>query len=769
MFNENKTSEIYIDNNLQSIFDIEKIIIDFIKNNVQNLIIFKFSKTELNKINQINFLIDNCLLTYNNTKIKKYFIFLIYFNQIKDNNNNLKNVINEINNSNNIDLRNDLITFLSNNCYQFFIDNLFGKNYEVMEILSMKMMDPALKDLKLIANEIAKSIDEKVSVKYNYFLEKIAKCYYDYIEQKKKSDIINMNFHGLRDFYSIIKSTAKELSKNNEKINDDNNNIYLDSIAMKYIERNFGGLPESVYDLKLKYYQIENNNFDKSKLENNYDIIQNITDNLLDKESRYLLLITKNNLGLDLINYIIENINNKNKNEEKFKTKILTKSTFIKDKDEDYIDNILNIIKNEMQTNNLLILNNFDNLYPHLYDVFNQDFTKIENEYYTKISFGYWNPLENINKNFKIIIVMDEKNLLYENPPFLQRFEKHIFNFDNLLSKEEKKISKQIFDIINEIVKFLKSKNDTKKFLIDLNLEEIEGLVYKYNLIKKNNNDYKMDIKYEILKLFVSRFTEEIISSLLDSGFKENHNDIFTQIIDIYKEKHPSNFIDFLFNKMTMQKNIIYTYSSITEQLSFICKNKNEINSINNINTINDINNINDINDNFSLLNNNNNINDINDNDLMFNENKTAQFYIYTMKTVFEIEPNIIDLIEKSGQNLFNMLSIFEIEKAISDFLQNSYQNLLILKFCKTELDKINQINYLIDNCLSGYNNPKIKKYIVLLIYLNENDDISIVIKNEIKGKISCCHDDSKMDLLTFLSNNCYQILIDKLSGKIKN
>ena len=205
------------------------------------------------------------------------------------------------------------------------------------------MKEPELKDLKFTANEIAKSIDEKISIKYNYFFDKIAKCYYEYIQQKKRDDRIDMNFHGLRDFYNIIKATARELSKNKNNIVNDDNNVYLDSIAMKYIERNFGGLPESVYDFKLKYNQIENNNFDKNKLEFNYDLIKNITDNLLDKESRYLLLITKNNLGLDLINYVVENINNKNLTEKKLKTKLLMKSTFTKDKNRDYIDNILKI------------------------------------------------------------------------------------------------------------------------------------------------------------------------------------------------------------------------------------------------------------------------------------------------------------------------------------------------------------------------------------------------------------------------------------------
>jgi hypothetical protein len=131
---------------------------------------------------------------------------------------------------------------------------------------------------------------------------------------------MDVNFHGLRDFYNIIKSITRELSSMEN--NEDNSKILeqkdIDSIAMKNIERNFGGLPSSIYDFKLKYYQLENDKKDiKNNIDNNYDMIRCISENLFDKNSRYLLLITRNNLDLDLINFLIDEI--KQSNSEKYK------------------------------------------------------------------------------------------------------------------------------------------------------------------------------------------------------------------------------------------------------------------------------------------------------------------------------------------------------------------------------------------------------------------------------------------------------------------
>ena len=321
------------------------------------------------------------------------------------------------------------------------------------------LQEPDIEDLKKTSLEIASSINEKISNKYITFLDKIAMSYFEYIEQKRRDDRFDVNFHGLRDFYNIIKSITRELSAIEVKNTDANlieNSKNLNDIAMRNIERNFGGLPLSVYDFKNIYSKINN---DKTiVVDKNYDVMRCISENIYDKESRYLLLITRNNFDLELINFLIEEIiqqnNHKNNN---FETKFMLGSTFPKDNDEIYIEKIIGSIRNEINTNNILVLKNLELIYSSLYDLLNQDFVKIDNNYYTRISFGLWKPFSIINKNFKIIVILNEKNVSYEDPPFLNRFEKHIFSLDNLLNKEEKNLAKDIYDII---IKMINISND---------------------------------------------------------------------------------------------------------------------------------------------------------------------------------------------------------------------------------------------------------------------------------------------------------------------
>ena len=574
---------------------------------------------------------------------------------------------------------------------------------------------PDIADLKKTAMEIASSINEKIANKYIVFYEQIAESYFNYIEQKRRDDRADVNFHGLRDFYNIIKSITRELNDidlKQNKLELIENKKNLDEIVMRNIERNFGGLPLSVYDFKNEYFKI--NKEKKENLDKNYNVLRCIKENLFDKESRYLLLITKNNFDIELINFLIEEIlqlndNNKTTN---FETKYILGSSFSQDNNEIYKEKIIGIIRNEMNTNNLLILKNLELIYSSLYDLLNQDFEKIDNKYYTNISFGLWKPFSLINKNFKIIVILNEKNLCYEDPPFLNRFEKHIFNLDNLLNKEEKNLAKEIYDLIIKMINFENSKFDMNKFLVNFSLEEIEVLVYKYS--KLNDKNKNINIFNEVLSIIVPMFPEEIIASIFVSGFKEEKKDISDKIIEIYKEKHAHNFNDFINNKMIMKKNIIYTYSSITDKLIF--ENNNIL--------LDDKDDINDMENRIIMEN-----EDIKE---TFSKEKTKEIYIESIK------------------------SIIELEKMIEDYMNEENENLFVIKFRnkQKELEKMYQVNILIDGFITKYNSKNKNKYFVFIVYLIK-DDISKLNLSE--------------HLISKVSKNTYSIFIDNLNGREYN
>ena len=383
-----------------------------------------------------------------------------------------------------------------------------------------------------------------------------------------------------------------------------------------------------------------------------------------------------------MINFLIEEViqkNNEKFEKREFEIKYTFGSTFPNDNSEEYREIILSGIRNEMESNNLLVIKNLDCIYSSLFDLFNQDFTKIDNKYYTRISFGIWKPLSNINKHFKIIVVVNEEKVCYEDPPFLNRFEKHIFNLDYLLSKEEKKIASEVNDIIMNITDFKNSKINLNNHLVNFNIEEIEALVYKMSKEKKKRKN--IDIINEVLKLIVPTFTEEIIASMFVSGFKEKKKEIAEKIFNIYSQSHPCNFSDFIFNKMNQPKSVIYTYSTISDELEFVNNQKNKNEDID-INEIIEEKNV------------------INDN--LFKKETTKEIFIESIK------------------------SILDLTKLINDFLSDKNYNLFIIKFNQKKKDicSMNQINYIIDECIENKKKDRNEKksidnkYFIFLVYL---------------------------------------------------
>ena len=229
---------------------------------------------------------------------------------------------------------------------------------------------------------------------------KLSKAYYKFITKKQESKDKNQYFHGSRDFYGLIESIMHDIIKNKTILEQydiegdgEKSEKLLNEICINHIFRNFGGLQKSVSEF-LEFYE------DKSYLPNditNYDFMRCISDNINDIESRYLLLINDGHLCQELLNYILEDIKdnrnktiiNKIKNNEKGielfddnnaeKKEIVTKyyigSKFKSDKNNVvYSNEILNKVRTQMETENILILKDLESVYPALYELFNQNY-----------------------------------------------------------------------------------------------------------------------------------------------------------------------------------------------------------------------------------------------------------------------------------------------------------------------------------------------------------------------------------------------------------
>jgi hypothetical protein len=114
-----------------------------------------------------------------------------------------------------------------------------------------------------------------------------------------------------------------------------------------------------------------------------YNILSNVIDNLQDKNSRYILLEINPSLA-PLIKQIIAKKLNRNENE----IKLYEGSPFINDNDSEYQFKMLNKIQTHASRGDIIILQNLEQIYAFLYDLFNMNYTVNNEKNYARICHG---------------------------------------------------------------------------------------------------------------------------------------------------------------------------------------------------------------------------------------------------------------------------------------------------------------------------------------------------------------------------------------------
>ena len=329
-------------------------------------------------------------------------------------------------------------------------------------------------------------------------------------------------------------------------------------------------------------------------------------------------------------------------------------------------------------------------IYPSLYDLFNQNFTVMGEKRFARIAFEYAKISSEVNKDFHCIVIVNNNQIkdLKLDPPFLNRFEKHIVNFRMLLEEKDVEIAKNISEYIELIASFNheeKLKIDLEKLLINGKQHNIEGLIFKIknDLLKNKEEDYENVLTKEVFKKLVPTFCQDIMASMiyfknkLDQNYKE-----FNEIVkDIYKESNYHNFEAF-FKNLKSKKNIVYTFSKVTENLF---DNENE--------------------------------------DVI--ENKFGSFN----KQEDIIENNIQSIKEEK-----------ELITTLRSFVEKDNQKIMVIKFSESDLNKINSTNYIIENFQKD--NPKLDEKIIIFIIHKQRQSKGAKIKRVIPDLISFINDE---------------------------
>ena len=456
-------------------------------------------------------------------------------------------------------------------------------------------------DLNSTSVTIAESYNKELTkINKDLFLD-LAMTYYEYKNELKKYRD-KQEFHGARDFYHLIKNAAKTLFNKYPQGNTDEN--IKQNIGIYSIERNLAGLK---FDDHLKTTSLEKvkkifqKKYINCEVSKKYDVLEKIKESINDLNTRYLLLITNSSITDYLIYYILNNENEvKNiiKNTSKMinlNNKTIYKeinfyigSRFVQDQySEEYSLKMINKIQVHMEKNSILILKDLETIYPSLYDLFNQNFTIVGDKNYARLSLGYSNNTYSlVNDEFKCIVIVNEKDIDNEEIPFLNRFEKHFIDFEYLLNYKEIELSERILNIFKNLqeTKLSNGKKldyDISKLLININKEEIQGIIYYLSKQEKRIED----IEDFILKKISMILPQDII---LLMNYSENINKFkeeYNRIKSYYSEENHTNLISHL-KSMEKYKNIIYTFSNILDPLFPIFENINNKNYDNYIETV---------------------------------------------------------------------------------------------------------------------------------------------------------------------------------------
>ena len=586
---------------------------------------------------------------------------------------------------------------------------------------------PDKNDLRESALSIAEYYNVKLADDNNDLFFALADTYFDYKEKLEQEYTEQKEFHGLRDFYHLIKTAMKLLLKKKEEdIGLDIDENIKKELGIISIERNFSSLElknniDKINSLEL-FKKLFKKRYPNCDVKKEYNVLERICQNIEDNKSRYLLLITKS----FIIKYIVLSFFNSPEFKKLNKDfSFYEGSYFLKDTgSKQYWLKILNRFQFQFEKNKILLCKDLQ-IYPLLINLFKQRFVTVFNKLYTNIIFDNSRTFSLVNDGFRCIILMDEQDLKNQDTYFLNAFEKHIISFDNLMKKEyldeSINISKMIYNFFSQdLDKKLNINRKLNIFARNWDEEEIQYLIYNKILEYQNIGKYPriQDLFDYILEKFSETLSQDAIFFLKISDLGLKNQNVAEKITNFYQKGEHRNFMKFLKNTKS-DKNIIYTFT-----------NKEE-----------------------SLLK-----------------------YIYD-----EFETKLLGKIAKKNINEIN-ISSFNSEEEIENLLEKIYSieenqiKMVIFKFNEEE-QIMNYIMYLIENYIRNKKkNENNKKVFIFTVHMkriidenpNNSNEESKYIKRNIKKKINkkniIINNSFKEPI--FSMDDFSQIFIDDLKGE---
>ncbi|KAM6245288.1 E3 ubiquitin-protein ligase RNF213 [Porphyrio hochstetteri] len=242
-------------------------------------------------------------------------------------------------------------------------------------------------------------------------------------------------FFGLRDYYSLIKMFFA-LAKRSKS------DLTPQDIA-EVVLRNFGGKDDvdalGIFTSKLpEKGEIHTREISRIEL-----VRQNIHSSGQDGDCRYLLVLTENYAALQILQQAIFTARQQ--------PEIIFGSSFPKDQEYTQICRNINRVKVCMETGQMVVLLNLQNLYESLYDALNQYYVYLAGQKYVDLGLGTHRVKCRVHPKFRLIVI-EEKDVVYKHfpIPLINRLEKHYLDISTVLDKGQRETVKELKKWVDE-------------------------------------------------------------------------------------------------------------------------------------------------------------------------------------------------------------------------------------------------------------------------------------------------------------------------------
>ena len=342
------------------------------------------------------------------------------------------------------------------------------------------------------------------------------------------------NFHGLRDYYSLIKCLSTDPKQDTTQMFSEEKTKEIQHA----LQRNFGGVPndvnnfQSLFQEGLQMQEVMNQSY-------HFPVTELICDNLHDKLARHLMIITNGDSAIGILDQTLQSL-------DKEKITIFG-SRFEEDLSEEYNYRMLSRIILCMERDCVLILRDLESIYGSLYDMLNQNYTVVGGKRNCRVALGaFSNPMCQVHDGFRCIVLIDQGRVDFTDPPFLNRFEKQLLRFSDVLNVDQRKVISILKDWVTAISKIPNSESQfhEEDMFVGFCDDTLPSLVLK------NSQGSKLNI-YDIVEqckqdLMMVASPDGVVRSLESALAKTNLDDVMILYNNYFQKPLHNGFKDYL-------------------------------------------------------------------------------------------------------------------------------------------------------------------------------------------------------------------------------